>query len=49
MLFFLYFVSLLRHQITNEILLQDPQLERGTVEHNHSGMKEEAVSILVIR
>jgi hypothetical protein len=34
MLAFLYFVSLLRHQITNEILLQDAQLERGAFEQS---------------
>jgi hypothetical protein len=38
---FLYiFVSLLRHQIMKEILLQDAQLKGGAVEHNRSGMEK---------
>jgi hypothetical protein len=39
--FLLYiFFSLLRHQIMKEILLQDPQLKGGAVEHNRSGIEK---------
>jgi len=38
--FFLYFLSLLRHQIMRGILLQAPQLKERAVKHNAIGKEK---------